>query len=366
MLLVNLLCTPAFGAEPEVRVGVNLELSGFTGPFGQSALSGMHMAVNKINRLGGIKGHKVQLIVRNNALSRAGAQRETIKLITEDKVVAILGAITSVNTLAILPIASERHIPATHPRITMENGQVREYAFRTCFSDPYQGTVAARFALRSLHAQQAAILTEWTSQYSRTASETFDKTFVSQGGQVVLKAGYVRDQQDYTDLIERLREVAPEVVFIPGYYPEVGALIRQAHQAGIHSVFLGVDGWDSLRLISIAGADALKNAFFINHYFPGDPDPKVAEFIAEYEKEYYSTPDVMAALGYDSVMLLADAMKRAKTLSPQDIRDALAATRKLALITGPLSYTADHEVMKSAVVIGFQEGKQSFKERMNP
>ncbi len=360
---------PAAGKA--IKIGVNLELSGSVGSFGQSVVRGMHMAANEINRLGGIKGRRLDLIVEDNTTQPLVALNMTKKLIEQDNVVAILGATASTDTLAFIQLANDRGIPVitptgTNPAVILDRGKVREYAFQACFADPYQGKIAARFAFDSLNGRKAAIITDMTSVYSRTISATFEKAFTALGGEIVMKQGYVQRQQDYSDLVKRLQDISPDVIFVPGYYEEAGMIVKQARQSGVAAPFLGGDGWDTPRLVAIAGADALNNAYFINHFSVADPDPQVIQFVSSYKKEYRAIPDALSALGYDAVMILKDAIERAETADPENIRDALAATRNSSLVTGYLSYSADHEAIKSAVVIEFKDGKRYFKERVNP
>lgn len=224
----------------------------------------------------------------------------------------------------------------------------------------------ANFATKSLKAKTAAIYTDNSSDYSKGLTEVFEKTFTQLGGKVVAKEAFLQKDQDFKATLTKLKAAGADVIYIPAYYEEVGRIIKQARELGITVPLLGTDGWDSPKLIEIAGAAALNNGYFSNHYSPEDKDPRVIKFVEAYKKEYNQTPDALAALGYDSALLLMDAIKRAGSAEPSKIKDALAATKNLQLVSGVITLDEKHDPVKSAVIIELKDGKQVFKEKVNP
>lgn len=362
--------TPA-AATNEIKIGANFELTGGVAQYGQSAANGIKLAFKEINAAGGVLGKQLKLVIADNKSEPAESGNATTKLITQDKVVAIMGPAASSNVLAAAPIAQDNKVAiltptGTNTKITVENGKVRDYAFRACFIDPFQGQVMANFATRSLKAQKAAIYIDNSSDYSKGLAQNFEQVFTKNGGTVVTKEAFLQKDQDFKSALTKLKAANVDVIYIPAYYEEVGKIIKQARELGITAPLLGSDGWDSPKLAEIAGAAALNNTFFSNHYSAQDNDPKVKKFVEDYKKEYGQEPDALAVLGYDGALMLADAIKRAGSADPAKIKEALAQTKNLQVVTGILSLDANHDPVKSAVVIEMKDGKQTFKEKVNP
>ena len=358
-------------AAAEIKIGANWELTGGQATFGQSSLNGAKLALKEINAAGGVLGKKINLIAADNKSEPSESTNAITKLITQDKVVAVLGAVTSSNTLAASPVAHANKVPflsntATNPRVTVENGKVKEFAFRACFIDPFQGTVMANFAIKSLKVKTAAMLVDQSSDYAKGLAQFFEESFVKSGGKIVAKEAYLQKDKDFKSTLTKIRATNPETIFVPGYYEEAGMIVKQARELGYNGPMIGGDGWDSPKLIEIAGKDALKNTYFSNHYAADDKDPAVIKFVESYKKEYNQTPDALAALGYDATLMLVDAIKRAGSAEPQKIRDALAKTKDLKVVSGIITLDANHNPVKSAVVIEVKDGKFVFKEKVNP
>lgn len=358
-------------AAAEIKIGANWELTGGQATFGQSSLNGAKLALKEINAAGGVLGKKINLVAADNKSEPSESTNAITKLITQDKVVAVLGAVTSSNTLAASPVAHANKVPflsntATNPRVTVENGKVKEFAFRACFIDPFQGTVMANFASKSLKVKTAAMLVDQSSDYAKGLAQFFEESFVKSGGKIVAKEAYLQKDKDFKSTLTKIRATNPETIFVPGYYEEAGMIVKQARELGYNGPMIGGDGWDSPKLIEIAGKDALKNTYFSNHYAADDKDPAVIKFVESYKKEYNQTPDALAALGYDATLMLVDAIKRAGSAEPQKIRDALAKTKDLKVVSGIITLDANHNPVKSAVVIEVKDGKFVFKEKVNP
>ncbi|MEY8733691.1 ABC transporter substrate-binding protein [Peribacillus frigoritolerans] len=353
-----------------IKIGANLELSGGTASFGQSAADGLKLAIDEINKEG-IDGKKLEIVKVDNKSDAAEATSGSIKLVSQDKVVAVVGSATSTNTLAQVQVAQDNKVPlltptATNPDITNKAGKLNDYVFRTCFIDPFQGTVAANFASDEIGAKTAAIYVDSASDYSKGLAAAFKEAFTAKGGKIVAEEAYVTKDTDFRSTLTRIKSAKPEFVFLPGYYEEVGLILKQAREDGIDLPFMGGDGWDSPKVVEIAGAEALKNTYITNHYSPEDEDAKIQDFVAAFKKEYGKTPDAFAALGYDTGYYLADAIKRSGDASPEKIRQALEDVKDLQLVSGTLNLDENHDPIKSATILEYVDGKQTFKTKINP
>ncbi|MGZ0086970.1 ABC transporter substrate-binding protein [Caldibacillus thermoamylovorans] len=358
------------GGGDVIKVGANLELSGGVASYGQSIAEGLELAFDEINKKG-IDGKKLELVKVDNKSEAAEATNGAIKLISQDKVVAIIGSATSTNTLAQVQIANDNKVPlitptGTNPTITNKDGKVNEFVFRTCFIDPFQGTVAAKFALDELKVKNAAVLIDSSSDYSKGLAASFKDAFTQGGGKIVAEEAYVAKDTDFRATLTRIKSANPEFIFLPGYYEEVGLIVKQARELGLNVPIMGGDGWDSPKLVEIAGKDALNNTYITNHYSSGDPDPKIQEFVKAFKAKYNKAPDAFNALGYDTAYFLADAIKRAGSADPVKIKDALAKTKDLQLVSGTLTLDENHDPVKSAAILEYKDGQQQFKTKVNP
>ena len=356
----------------EIKIGANFELTGGVANFGKQTLNGIQMAVKEVNAAGGVLGgKKIVVVVADNKSEPAEATNAITKLITQDKVVAVLGPVTSTNVLATVQVAQDNKIPVltatgTNEKITVDNGKVRPFAFRACFIDPFQGRVMANYAAKTVKAKTAVIYVDSSSDYSKGLSQSFEATFTQNGGKIVGKEAFLAKDQDFKATLTKIKAMNAEVIFIPAYYEEVGKIVKQARELGITIPLLGTDGWDDPKVVEIAGAAALNNTFFSNHYSSQDKDPNVVKFVEAYKKEYNQEPSALAALGYDSGLMIIDAIKRAGAADSVKIKDALEQTKNLQVSTGILTIDSNHNPVKSAGVIEMKDGKQSFKEKVNP
>ncbi len=360
-------------SSDSIKVGVNLELSGGVASYGESLASGIDLAVDEINKNGGVDGKKLELIKVDNKSDAAEATNGAIKLTSQDKVAAIIGAATSGDTVAQAEIANGNKTvlltpSGTAPNVTVnDKGKLNEFVFRTSFIDPFQGTVAANFATKELKVKNAAIFEDSASDYAKGLAASFKETFEKAGGKVVAEEAYVGKDTDFRATLTRIKAKNPEFIFIPGFYEEVGLIVKQARELGIDVPLVGADGWDSPKLIELAGAEALNNSFITTHYSPEDPDQKIQKFVSAYkEKNGGNLPNAFNALGYDTVYLLADAIKRAGSTDSTKIKDALAETKDLSLVTGTVTIDKNHNPSKSATILEYKDGKQVFNTKVNP
>lgn len=358
--------TGAAATGDEILIGEVGSLTGSEATFGTSTRDGIALAIKQINDAGGVKGKKLRVITLDDQGKPEEAATAVTKLITQDKVTAILGEVASSRSLAMAPIAQANKVPmvtpsSTNPKVT----EVGDYIFRVCFIDPFQGAVMAKFAANTLKVKRAAILRDIKNDYSVGLANFFAETFKKHGGQIVIDQSYSAGDVDFKSQLTSIKTQSPEVVFVPGYYTEVGLIARQARELGIKAPMLGGDGWDSAKLTEIGG-NALVGSYFSNHYSADDKSENVQKFIADYKALFGNVPDGLAAMGYDAAMVLADAMKRAKSLSNEDIRQALAETKDYPGVTGKITMDQNRNAVKSAVVIEVKPAGFTYKETVNP
>lgn len=359
------------GDGDTIKIGVNLELSGGVASYGQSIAEGLELATAEINKEG-IDGKKIKLIKVDNKSEASEATSGAIKLTSQDQVAAIVGAATSTNSIAQVQIAQDNKVPVispsgTSPEITFSKDKLNDYVFRTSFIDPFQGTVAANFATKEIKAKSAAIYIDSASDYSKGLATAFKEQFEKNGGKVVAEEAYIAKDTDFRSTLTRLKSAKPDFIFLPGYYEEAGLIVKQARETGLDVPFMGGDGWDSPKLVEIAGAKALNNTFITNHYSSGDPDEKIQNFVSAFKAKYKDkSPDAFNALGYDTGYFLADAIKRAGSADSEKIKEALEKTADLELVTGTFTLDEKHNPIKSATILEFKEGKQVFNTKINP
>ncbi len=351
-----------------IKVGVYGDTTGATSSFGQSTKNGIQLAFEEINAAGGINGKKLEMLFEDDQGTPEKAKTVISKLINQDKVVAVLGEVASSNSLAAAPVAQEAKIPmitpsSTNPKVT----EVGDYISRVCFIDPFQGSVMAKFAANTLKAKTAAILGDNSSDYSKGLTKFFEEEFTKLGGKVITKQTYAQKDQDFKAQLTQMRDQKPDVIYVPGYYGEVGIIAKQARELGMNQPLLGGDGWDSPELWKLGGA-ALKPAYISNHYSADNPAPEIQNFVKAYQAKFNVAPDSLAALAYDSAKVLADAIKRAGGTDGPKLKDAINATKDFKGVTGIISLDASRNAVKSAVVLELNPGasKFDFKETIYP
>ncbi|MDD4600145.1 MAG: ABC transporter substrate-binding protein [Negativicutes bacterium] len=358
-------------ATNEIKIGGNFELTGGVANYGKQAVNGIQLAIKQANASGGVLGKQIKLVLADNKSEAAEATNAITKLITQDKVVAVFGPATSSNTLATVRVAQDNKIPLITPtgtseKITVENGKTHSYIFRSCFIDPLQGMIMANFASNTLKVKTAVIYIDNSSDYSKGLAKSFDEVFTKNGGKVLGQEAFLQKDQDFKSALTKIKALNPDVIFLPAYYEEVGKIVKQARELGMTMPILGADGWDDAKVVEIAGAAPLNNTFFCSHYSSQDTDSHVVSFIEAYKKEYNQEPGVFSALGYDAGLFLIDAIKRANSTDPAKIREALEQTKNLQLSTGLMTIDANHNPIKSVVVLEMKDGKPTFKEKITP
>ena len=362
---------PKAEANKVIKIGVNAEMTGLVSSFGVSSTNGMKLAANQINAAGGINGKQIQFIFADNKSESSEAAAAMTKLVSQDKVAVVLGPLISSTTLACTKIAQDNKIPlltpsATNPAVTVIDGKTLDYVFRGCFIDDFMGSIMASFSANSLKAKTAAIYIDSSSDLSKSTGKVFEEAFIKNGGKVVSQEAFLSKDTDFKSTLTKIKATNPDVIFAPANYQEAAMIVKQARELDINVPIVGVDAWDSPKLFEIAGATALNNTYYPAHYSPDDTSAAVQKFVKEYQAEYKIIPDTQAALGYDSVLVMADALKRAGSEDSAKIRDALASTKELKVVSGVITMDATHTPIKGAVIIENKDGKMIFKERFDP
>ena len=358
--------TFARAAEEPIRIGEYASITGKEASLGQSSHNGTMMAIDDLNAAGGVLGRPLLLLTEDTQSKPGESATAAKKLISRDKVVALLGEVASSRSLEAAPVAQLAKVPmispaSTNPKVT-ETGN---YIFRTCFIDPFQGPVMAKFAREKLRAQRVALMVSNSSAYSIGLAKFFREAFTANGGTIVLEQKYAEGDKDFKAQLTAIKAAGVDAVFNPGYYNEGALIVLQARDLGLTLPIFGADSWEAEALIELGGK-AIEGAYLCSHYSPADPSPRVQNFVQAYKKRFGTTPDSNASLGYDSVLVLVDAIKRAGSTDRAKIRDALAATKNFAAVTGNITIDAQRNASKNAVIIQVRNGKFEFVQSMTP
>jgi branched-chain amino acid transport system substrate-binding protein len=353
-------------AEP-IKVGVLGPLTGDVATFGASNRDGALMAFEEWNAKGGVLGRPVEWVLGDTQCDPKAAADVGKKVIDEDKVKYILGALCSSATIPISEYANEKGVlqisgTSTNPQVTVDkDGNTKPYIFRACFIDPFQGTVMAQFALKNVGAKTAAVVLDVGNDYIKGLAEYFRQAFEAGGGQVVVWESFVKEDTDFSAILAKVKAANPDVFFIPTYYEKMNLIALQAKQKGITSVLLGGDGWDSPDL-DRAAADG---GYHSNHYSPEDSRPIVQDFVARYEAKFGSVPDALAALGYDAANMLVQAIANAGVDDPAVVKDTLAALDYEA-VSGRITFDEFHNPVKNAAILHIKDGQVLFETSVSP
>ncbi|MBI3552453.1 MAG: ABC transporter substrate-binding protein [Elusimicrobia bacterium] len=355
VLALSLPVQSAFAADGKILVGVIGSLTGAEATFGQSTRNGVELAASELNAKGGVKGKTFELKVYDDQGKPEEAATAMTRLVAQDKVSLVIGEVASSRSLAMAPIAEANKVPmitpsSTNPRVTKEGGKVRQYVFRVCFIDPFQGTVMAKFAKNDLKLSKMAILRDVGNDYSMGLAQYFTEKFKALGGSIIADESYKAGDQDFKAQLTALKGKKPEAIYVPGYYTDVALIARQARELNMNQPMLGGDGWDSSKLYEIGGS-AMDGHYFSNHYSTDDPSPAIQNFVKKYKAKYGEMPDALAALAYDALFIAADAMGRGGDAGGDALRRALAATKGYKGVTGVITIDGDHNAVKPAVVL---------------
>ncbi|MEW6720800.1 MAG: ABC transporter substrate-binding protein [Thermodesulfobacteriota bacterium] len=354
----------------DIKIGLITPLSGDVKTYGESVKNSFLIAVEEANAKGGVAGMKVVYIIQDDKNDPTEAANVANLLVNQHRVRAIVGAVTSKASIPVSDIVQAARIPAltptgTNPKITVADGKRKGYMFRSCFIDPFQGTVMARFARETLKKSTAAVLYDASNDYSKGTAEVFRESFPKFGGKIIAYEAYGKDDVDFSALLTKVKASGAEALYLPDYYGKVGLIAKQAREKGVKALLIGVDGWDSPDLVKIAG-DAIEGGYFVNHYSPDDPRPEVAAWVKKYRERHGQLPDALGTLAYDGTNLLFEAIRKAGSDDPQKIRDALASIRDFKGVTGKMILDRNGDAVKSAAILKIEGGRQKFVKTVNP
>ena len=355
VLLLFVLAGSAFAADP-IRIGHTVSLTGGASMWGQSEANALDMLVKKINAGGGVLGRQIEFVRYDNR-NDAVESVNVAKRLVSDGVVAVIGPAQSGNAIATAPVLERAQIPmvvttATNPYVTMDqrSGKVRPYAFRPCFIDPFQGTVAARFAVTDLKATKGAILYDVGSDYGQWLAKYFEEAFVEKGGKIVAKEAFRTDELDYRAQLGKMKDLAPDVIFIPTSQKEAAMAAKQARDLGLTAVLLGTDNWGSPDLIELGGS-AIDGGYFVNLADLADPD--IQDFVAEYKALYGDEPVLPnPVMAQDALLMIVEGIKKAGSTDGEKLAEALANLKNLKVTSGVLTINPeDHNPLDKPAVI---------------
>ena len=366
-LTVSALVSLTAHAASPIKIGEYASLTGKEASFGQSSHKGIVLAVEELNAAGGALGSPLQLLTEDNQTKPGESATVAKKLITRDKVVALLGEVASGRSLEAAPVAQNARVPmiapaATNPKVT----QTGNYVFRVCFIDPFQGTVMAKFAKEDLKVTKVAVLSSVSNAYSVGLAKFFRETFTAGGGEIVAEKNFSEGDKDFRAQLTAVKASGAEAVFVPSYYTEAALIVRQARDLGIAVPFFGGDGWEAPQLLQIGG-DALEGCYYSTHFSPENQDPTVQQFVAKFKERWNGeTPDAFAALGYDAAYVLVDAIKRAGSTAGPKLRAALAETKDFTGVTGVTTIDQNRDASKPAAILAIKGGKLTFLKTVAP
>ncbi len=347
----------------EVVVGANLELSGDVAPWGQDSQKGMQLAVDEINQNKENKFH-IKIVFEDNNSNESKSKDAIKKLILQDGAQVVVGSVGSNYTMAAMEVAKDEHVPmmthaSTNVTITQKGG---EYVSRICFHDDFQGEVMAKFAIKDLGAKTAVLLVQKGNAYSEGLINSFKRAFLAEGGKVLSEEAYQKGDTDFQTLVTKIKSAKPDVVWLPGYFNEVALIIKQARSSDFQKPFLGGDGWDDPKLYTLGGP-GIKGNYLCNHFHTGDTSPKVKDFVDKFTAKYGKAPGAMAALGYDALYCLADAIGRAGKADPEALKNAINSIKDVETVCGTVTMGPDREVSKPAVILKTGEKSHQFHKR---
>ncbi len=357
--------TAAPSTEP-IKIASLSPLSGPVPTFGASTRDGFLLAVKEWNAKGGVLGRTIETVVENSQCTPDPAVNAANKVIDQDGVKFIVGEVCSSASIPISEIAEENKVvmispTSTNPTVTLNaDGSVKQYVFRACFIDPFQGAVMAKFA-DSKGYKTAFVMFDQGNDYVRGLAEAFEKSWTDMGNQIVGKESYTQQDTDFSSILTKVAESKAEVLFLPDYYNIVNLVAAQAKEKGVTAVMMGGDGWDSADLDKASAA----GGFYSNHYSPEDTRPIVQNWVTNYQAEYGAVPDALATLAYDATNLMLTGIQNAGTDDPTKVKDALAAV-KMEGVSGDITFDQFHNPIKAAAVLGVQPDKIVFVQSVAP
>jgi branched-chain amino acid transport system substrate-binding protein len=350
VLSMGLAFTGCKATAKTIKIGAIMPMTGDVSLYGTGTVNSIKIAIDEINKAGGVNGMMIELIFEDDENKPEKSVDAYNKLVTKDKVDVIIGCLTSKCSLAVAPLAQKDKIPmistsSTNADVTL----VGDYIFRTCYIDPFQGTVCANFAATKLEKKAAAIVFDNGNDYSKGLATEFEKAFIAKGGTIVAKEAYSVNDQDFSAILTKVKEAKPDILFIPDYYSKVSLIAKQVRSLGMADLaMLGGDGWDE---IANNAGDEVEGCYYINHFSSDSTEPAAVAFVNKYKAAYNNeTPNALAVLGYDAMKIVAEAIKAAGSTDKAKVRDAIAKTNG-KFLTGNISFDEFRNPVKGAVIL---------------
>lgn len=369
LVLASMVLTACAGAGAtggSIKVAVLAPLSGPVPTFGVSTRDGALLAIEEWNAKGGVLGQQIEPVVADSQCTADPAVNAANKVIDQDGVHYIVGEVCSKASIPVSEIAEAKGVvqispTSTNTAVTLNpDGSTKQYVFRACFIDPFQGLVMAKFAL-SQGKKTAFVMFDKGNDYVLGLAEAFEKSFTEGGGTIVGKEAYTGQDTDFSAILTKVADSKAEVLFLPDYYNIVNLVGAQAKERGVTAIMMGGDGWDSADL----DATAADGGYFSNHYSAEDTRTIVGDFVSRYEAKFGAKPDALAALAYDATNLLLAAIEKAGKDDPAAVKDALAALQYEA-VSGNITFDDQHNPIKAAVVMQVKDGKVVFADSIAP
>jgi branched-chain amino acid transport system substrate-binding protein len=356
--------TPVASGDKVIKIGYIGPLTGDVKTYGESTKNAFLFALEQVgNKVG---DYKIEPLVADDRNDVTEAVNVATKFISQDKVQAIVGAVTSKCTIPVSEVANAAKVvqitgTSTSQKVTVD-GKRKEFVFRSCFIDPLQGKIGAKFALENLKAKTAAVLYDQSNDYTKGLAEVFKQNFEAGGGKVIAYEAYQQTDVDFSAAVTAIAKKDPDVVYLPDYYQKVSLIAKQARDKGVKSAFVGADGWDSPEL----DFATMEGGYHTNHYSPDDPRPEVQRWVQQYKEKYNAVPDALATLCYDATNLLLNAVNTCNSNDPVKIKDALQSTKDFATVSGKITFDANGDPVKSVAILQIKGGKQSFVTTVTP
>jgi branched-chain amino acid transport system substrate-binding protein len=346
ILVFTLLVAGCAGGAKGVKLALLYPMTGPVPTYGQSSQEGSELAIQQWNDAGGLLGGDIEWVVADTGCDGATATDAANKVIDQDKVKFIVGAVCSSASIPISEISNPKKVlqispTSTNPQVTIG----KPYTFRACFLDPFQGGVVASFAIEDLKATTAAVMYDKGNDYVLGLAGYFQDAFEARGGTVLVYEAYTEADTDFSAILSKVADANPDVLFLPDYYSKVNLIGKQAKEKGISAVMLGGDGWDSADL----DWSAVEGGYHSNHYSPADPRAVVTGFLRDYEAKYGKAPDALAVLAFDATNVLLEAIKQADTTDTEKVRDTLAAI-EFEGVAGVITFNAEGDPIKTAAI----------------
>lgn len=346
-------------AENVIRIGSMFELTGAAAEYGISMNDAVKMAVAEINDAGGVDGKTIEIIERDIASDEAQASQAALSLVSDENVSTIIGPALTGTFQAAIPAANQYEVPIISPSATDDgvlqddNGNVHPYAFRTSFTNSFQGGALAQFANENLGATKAIIFGDNSSDYAQGLTQTFQDAFV---GEIVSIENFTADQTDFSATLTNISDMDFDVLYLPGYYEQAGPIVKQAREMGIDQPIVGPDGLGNTKMVDLAGSENMNDVFYTSHFVVESDEPAIQAFVQNYKDFTGNDPDMFTGLAYDAVYITKEAIERAESANPKDVNAEIEKTEDFIGITGTYSFDEKHDPVKTVSIIEIQNG----------